>query len=455
MAIAELRAPSPHDARPERDTGIDLVRAFCVIGVVVLHALMVGVTVTDAGPLFANASEGSAWIVPVSWVLQVMPLFFVIGGFAGYTSLVRARRRGGTAASYASSRIHRLLLPAVCTIAVVGAALTVLALSGVSEDLVGIAGYRFGQPLWFLGVFLLCQVLLPALARAHERAPRRTAALLVIGAVVVDAARIVTGDDMFGILNLAFVWLSLQQLGFFLADGRIASLSRAARRIIGIAAVVGLVLSIAAGIHSPDLIENINPPTTALLLVGVAHTMLLSLMRERLNAWSTTSLGTALRTFVTPRAMTIYLWHMPVLLAMAGASAVFAILTGTVLPEPGGPEWWMTRPLWLAAVFALTAGIAVRLARIESRPAPRHTESIARLAVAAVIGIAAIAGLLVMGTTPITAVLALALMLAALRLARSRRERTGHAGASRQVPARAGSALRLRALRAEEVRRYA
>ena len=98
-------------------------------GVVVLHALMVGVTVTDTAPVFANASDGSGWVSPLSWVLQVMPLFFVIGGFAGRTSFLRAQQRGGTAAAFVAGRIHRPLLPALWTIAIAGAAVGMLVLS--------------------------------------------------------------------------------------------------------------------------------------------------------------------------------------------------------------------------------------------------------------------------------------------------------------------------------------
>ena len=417
MAIADLRPVTRPAPAPGRDTGIDLVRALCVLGVVVLHALMVGVTVTDAGPAFVNASEGSVWITPLSWILQVMPLFFVIGGFAGYTSYLRARQRGSTAKDFAAARIHRLLRPAICTIAIVGIALIALLLYGVPEELVAIAGYRFGQPLWFLGVFLLCQVLLPVLARAHEHAPWRSIGLLAAGAIAVDAIRAVTGIEAIGILNLALVWLTLQQLGFFLADGRITGLARRTRKNIGLAALAVLLLGVAVGAYSPDLIENINPPTTALLLVGVAHTMLMSLMRERLDGWSRSAFGTRLRGFVTPRAMTIYLWHMPVLLAMAGASVVFAVSTGVVLPDPSSAAWWMTRPLWLVTVFALTAGVARALARIEARPAPAATRSTARLVSAAALGIAAVVGLLAFPVTPVTAALAVAVMVVALRLA--------------------------------------
>lgn len=421
MAIAEVRpviAPQPA-SRGGRDTGIDLVRALCVLGVVIIHSMMVGVTITDTGPLFANASEGSAWIVPFSWLLQVMPLFFVIGGFAGHRAFLRMRNSGGTATDFVSSRIHRLLLPAAVTIGAVGVGLATLSLYGVPGELIAIAGYRFGQPLWFLGVFLLCQALLPVLAFAHERAPWLTIGLLTTASIAVDAARIGTGAEMIGFLNLAFVWLTLQQVGFFLADGRIDLLPRRTRWGIGIAAVAGLVLSMLLGIHSPDLIANINPPTTALLLVGAAHTMLMSLMKERLTTWSRSAPGSLIRGFVTPRAMTIYLWHMPVLLAMAGASAVFAMTTGIALPEPGGAGWWMSRPLWLAVAFALVAAIAWALAGVEARRAPAPTRSVTRVTAASVVGLAAVVMLLVLGASPLTAAIAVIMTIAALRLARA------------------------------------
>lgn len=98
--------PIPHPSAPRdgaaRDTGIDFVRALCVVGVVVLHAMMVGVTVADGGPVFHNAAAGSVWITPLSWVLQVMPLFFVIGGFSGLSPT--AGSTPGAAPPPASSR---------------------------------------------------------------------------------------------------------------------------------------------------------------------------------------------------------------------------------------------------------------------------------------------------------------------------------------------------------------
>lgn len=420
--------------RASRDTGIDFVRALCVLGVVLLHAIMVGVTVTDSGPVFENASDGTGWIAPLSWLLQVMPLFFVIGGFSGLLAYRRMRQRGGTAVGFVAGRLHRLLRPAVFTIAIVGVGLALLTVFGVPADLIATAGFRYGQPLWFLGVFLLCQALLPVLAAAHERAPFRTISGLALASVAVDVLRAATGLEGLGFLNLAFVWMTLQQLGFFLADGRIDALPRRARATAGIAAVLLLIATFALGHYSPDLISNINPPTAALLLVGVAHTCLLSLHREGLERFSRRRSVTAFTGFVTVRTMTIYLWHMPVLLMMAGATAVYALATGTALPALDSAGWWAARPLWLATALALTALVAVAFTRFESLPAPQATTSGRRLIIGALSGLIGVVLLLVLGTSVATAMIAVALLLAALRLA-SREASTPLPGVGALVPA--------------------
>ena len=401
-----------------RDRAIDLVRAVCISAVVVLHAMMVGVTVTDAGPSFVNASDGTAWIVPLSWMLQVMPLFFVIGGFSGATAYRRSRTRGVDGVGFVAGRIHRLLLPALVTIGAAGGMLALLAAAGTPADLVTLAGFRFAQPLWFLGVFLICQALLPWLLRLHEVAPLRSISALAAAAAVVDIARITSGVETLGFLNLAFVWLAMQQLGFFLADGRIDALSRRARVLWLAGAVAALAISFTSGIHSPDLVANINPPTTALLLVGIAHTALLSLFRRPLGRLAARRLPSALTDFVNPRAMTVYLWHMPVLLCLAGLSAAGAIVTGMPLPALDSPAWWLTRPLWLAAALVATALLARRLAPVEALPAPAPARGAWRVGMAAVAGTAAVAMLLVAGTSVVTAAIAVALLGAALRTAR-------------------------------------
>lgn len=420
MAIIQAPPPrtTPAPAGPAptgaRDAGIDVIRAICVGLVVLLHALMVGVTVDPSGPVFANAADGAAWFPPLTWILQVMPLFFVIGGFSGALAFRRFRQRGGTRAEFVAGRVRRLLLPAVVSIAVVGVALAALAFSGVAPELIAIAGFRYAQPLWFLGVFLLCQALLPVLHAAHERAPLRTLIGLAAAAVLVDVLRAVTGVEAIGFLNLAFIWLALQQFGFLLADGRIDALRRRSRMVVAGGAVALLAATFLAGVYSPDLYENLNPPTAALLLVGVTQTALLSLFRNRVERFSARPRVAAFTRFVTARTMTIYLWHMPVLLAMAGASVLMAMATGIVLPEPSSAGWWVTRPLWIAVAVLLTAAAAWALAGIERRRSAASAVPPRRAVQAVLLGLAAVLLLLAAGTTVVTAAVATGAILLAL-----------------------------------------
>lgn len=404
-----------HTLTSQRDRAVDFVRALAIAGVVVLHSLMVGVTLAPDGPVFANAGDVGGWIVPVSWVMQVMPMFFVVGGFAGITALRAQRGRGASGAAFAVSRVRRLLIPAIASVATAGLLLALLADAGLDPELVEMAGYRYGQPLWFLGVFLVLQAVLPAMARLHERAPLRTLAALTAVSLVVDVARVISGSDGIGYLNLLFVWLTLQQSGFLLADGRIDALSPRIRFSAAAVALGLLLVSFGTGFHSPDLIANTNPPTTALLLVGVIQTAGFSLFKSQLTAFADRRPVAAFTGFMSARAMTVYLWHMPVLLMLAGTTALIAMTTGDQLPVPTSGEWWLSRPLWLVLTLGTTALLTLPLSRLERITAPIDTTP-GRATAAVLIGASAVVVLLVAGTSPVTATIAVASWLIALRL---------------------------------------
>ncbi|APX32820.1 hypothetical protein BH708_08905 [Brachybacterium sp. P6-10-X1] len=413
-----------------RDTGIDLVRALCLLAILVLHGLQVSATVGESGPALQYATRGAAWYPPVTWILQVMPVFFVIGGFAGLVAHRRSLARGGTATAFVAGRVHRLLLPAVATIGAVGLGLALLPGAGAPADLIREIGLRYSEPLWFLGVFLACQALLPAQLALHARAPWALFAALAAAAVAVDVLRGATGADAIGYANLAFVWLALQQLGFLLADGHLERLPVPVRKAAGIAAVTVLVLVVAAGGWSADLIAHMNPPTTALLLVGLAQTLLISLLRRPLTALSERPRVAASTRFVTAHSMTIYLWNLPVLLFAAGASAHLALLGAGPLPEPSSPAWWVTRPVWLIGTVLLTLGVAWLLGGIERRRAPWPTDSPRRALQGVLLGLAAVLLLLLAGATPLTT--AIAVCLGSIALLRIHRSRTP--SASRAAP---------------------
>jgi hypothetical protein len=63
--------------------------------------------------------------------------------------------------------------------------------------------------------------------------------------------------------------------------------------------------------------------------------------------------------------MTIYLWHLPVIIALSG----IAILIPGFSPRPDSAAWWLTRPIEYLLVLALLFALSLVVGRWE---APRE-----------------------------------------------------------------------------------
>jgi peptidoglycan/LPS O-acetylase OafA/YrhL len=399
------------DARPGRDGSIDAVRSILLAVVVVLHSLMVGVSVGAGGVELTNALENQAWFAPVSWLVQVMPLFFIVGGFASITQWRSLRAAGVSPEQYARGRIERLVRPAIALVAVVGASLATLSQLGVPAEIVATASFRIGQPLWFLGVYILCSALVPVLSRAHERARIGTVLVLLLAVTLVDFARLASGVDAVGFLNLLFVWMLVQQLGFWLADGTVDALSRRTRAGALLAALV-LLTALTTGPYPADMFVNLNPPTVCLVVLGVAQLMAFSLLRPRFALLAAHPLAGRLIDALGRRSMTVYLWHLPVLIGLSALLLVGDAAFGGLLPAPLSGAWWASRPLWLICV-AVAVLVVVRLfARIEvgGRRHTRAPASVRRVTLDTLLGAGGVTVALIAGFTAVPAVISLLLL---------------------------------------------
>ncbi|MET0297809.1 MAG: acyltransferase, partial [Microbacterium sp.] len=170
-ALLAPRTTVVRPVAPTRDTAVDVARAACLVIVVFLHAMMVGVSNPGGAAVFENTMMTWEWFPAASWLVQVMPLFFVLGGFSAYTDWSKRQAAGMTGGAYLLSRVHRLALPALGAVAATAVFLAAMTLAGVDPAFVAEAGFRISQPLWFLGVYLLCTTLVPAAVAMHRRAP--------------------------------------------------------------------------------------------------------------------------------------------------------------------------------------------------------------------------------------------------------------------------------------------
>jgi hypothetical protein len=313
-----------------------------------------------------------------------MPRFFVIGGFAACAGWRSAQRKGADSAAFVRARLQRLARPALVVFVFFAAlltAITVLPLGLGIQKLAGAVVIGVGSPLWFLAAYMVVQALAPVMIRWHQRNPWLPLVLLLGCPIAVDLFRyrvvigvwhvpflgtsgLGLGNELFGIPNVAFVWLFCQQLGFVMYDGWFAR-----QRWYSLAAIVLAAFAVAVGLvpvvgYSWNLLSDQWPPTVPLALLGIAQAAMLTLLHRPLQALMNTKPMRAIVFAFGSRLMTIYLWHLPTIVALTGISLLVPVL----LPFPGSPMWWWTRPVFFVVVLGSVLMLSLWLGRFERIP---------------------------------------------------------------------------------------
>ncbi|MEV4681529.1 acyltransferase family protein [Streptomyces kurssanovii] len=357
-SVRELAAAAPGG----RDRYIDLLRVASLGTVVAGHWLMAAVTDDGIGNLLAVVPE----LQLLTWALQVMPVFFFVGGFSHALSYRSLRRRHPDRSVYSvflRGRLQRLLRPTMAFVLVWGAAALVVQLLGGGGGMTGVALRLVTQPLWFIGIYLAMVAFTPPLLKLHERFGWGAFGALLGAAAAVDVLRFAAHVPFVEFLNFAFVWLAVHQLGFLRADGRIRMpAALAATGLAGAAALVALGPYPLSMVGMPgEKISNMAPPTFALLLHGLWLVGAVELLKgpggrfvARARVWR----GVVAANGV---AMTAFLWHLTAMLGVYGAM----IAAGLPLRAPASAAWWAQTPLRIAAAAGLTALLVAAFRRFE------------------------------------------------------------------------------------------
>ena len=345
-----------------RNRYVDFLRAASITVVVIGHWLMAAPWVEDGELRLGDMLHLAPWSQWMTWVFQVMPVFFVVGGYANAASWESARRANRGYGEWTAARLQRLLGPLVPLLLVWAGMSAVAHALGVDPILIRVGSQAALIPTWFLAVYVMVVVAAPSTHAAWRRFGMGSFWALALSAVLVDGVAFTAGVPRLRWLNYGFVWLGVHQLGYAWRDGRLRGRGGALPWAAGGLAVL-LLLVFAAGypvsmISVPgEAVSNSRPPSLALLALGVCHTGLLLSVEGPARRWLRRSLPWTATVLVNGTIMTLYLWHVTVMVLLVG---LLNLAGGFGLGfVPAGPGWWSTRPLWL---LTLAAGLWIFLA---------------------------------------------------------------------------------------------
>ena len=353
-------------APPTRNRYVDFLRAFSILAVVVGHWLVAAPYMKDGAVEGGHLLGILPWTQWLTWGFQVMPLFFLVGGFSNGLSWAATQRKGGRFTTWFAARVRRLINP-VLPLLLIWALVTLFGTqAGIDRGVVKMAAQLALVPVWFLAVYLIVTALTPWSHAAWQRFGLASCFALVAAAIAVDVATLEFGIAYVNFLNFVFVWVAIHQLGYAWHDGRLRN--PLLWTAIGLAAL-GLLVGLGPypvamiGVPGADL-SNSMPPTLALLALGIAQTgFALALekparaMLDGLTAWTTVVL-------INGMIMTVYLWHLTAFVLVMIAAWLLGGIGLHV--EPGSTAWWLARPIWFALYIALLFPFILLFARYES-----------------------------------------------------------------------------------------
>ncbi|MEV3991024.1 acyltransferase [Streptomyces sp. NPDC049837] len=361
MSLAErIEARTP----AHRDRAIDGLRALALLAVPTGHWLLGGFTLDGDGAIH-NASPLSTFgfFAPLSWVLQMLGIFFLVGGYA---SVLSYNKRQGSTRAWLRGRIARLGRPVLGVTAVWAVLVPVLYVLGVPNDTLRTASTLVVQPLWFVGVYTVVTALTPYCVRAARRLGAWAAAPLLGSVAVVDFLRYGPYADAMpswlSVLNVLPGWLFAYQLGVSWGEKRIRA--REAWALLAGGAVLFATLLLA--FHYPasmvgvpgEARTNSHPPSLLVLALAAAQSGAAILLRDRLGRLLRRPALWAPVVVINLSAMTILCWHQTAMLAAAVPASFLGPVAGlTTAPDTLG--WIVARLAWLP----LFAGLLLLIGR--------------------------------------------------------------------------------------------
>jgi fucose 4-O-acetylase-like acetyltransferase len=418
-AVTGRQGAVPVTPEAARNPYLDLIRVVAIAAVVVGHWIASGITYQHGELAGVDVLGVVSWTSWLTLAFQVVPLFFLVGGYSNALSWTRHKSRGGSAFAWTRRRAMRLLLPTAGYIGLVSLAVVLCDAAGADRGDLEEAAWALSLHLWFLAVYLVLLLLTPALFAAHRRYGLWALVVTAAVAVGIDVGVIEAHWHIVGWLNYLLVWGTFHQLGIAWHAGFFAGRrGRALTLMVG--AIAALVALIWWGPYPVSMvgvpgarIENASPPSSALLAFGLAQVGLVLLVAPSATRWLSRPDRGRLRALIrraNAMTMPVYLWHMVPLVIVSVVAYPNRWLSQ---PSIGSGAWWAQRIVWvavlavvLAAVLALVAVLARAWSRLVAqtpRGAPGGHPGAFRyvvLGLGVMVSVAAIGRLAVQGFAP-------------------------------------------------------
>ena len=173
MSMLEKARDVARQTPDSRNRAADFFRTVAICFVVLGHWMLVAPYFTQGELEIRNILAEQPWTQYLTWLFQVMPVFFFVGGYANAASWSSSRKSTERRRTWASGRLRRLLLPVVPLILLWALAAAIAFQLGVDPELARDASRAALIPVWFLAVYVMVTLVVPVSFAIWPSMPRR------------------------------------------------------------------------------------------------------------------------------------------------------------------------------------------------------------------------------------------------------------------------------------------
>ena len=263
-------------------------------------------------------------LTPFTWITVGMSLFFFSTGFTNKIAWYSNVGRDGSQWKFLADRVNGVMGSVLVWIFFITLSLNVISkviyfpqfITNQEDGILTVTEFIM-WPLWLISIYLVVVLFCPLTLYFHKKNPYLTLSILISTLILIDNIDFSISLSYIKLFNYLIFWLTIHQLGYFLADGKIFSFTRSF-----FVAVSLISYSYLSYMHTTTdqflsvtnyrllSYSNEDPPTTIYLISSLGLISLFLFFRIQFENLMNNRIVWTIFSTVHANIYTLFLWHI-------------------------------------------------------------------------------------------------------------------------------------------------
>ena len=313
-----------------RERFIDFIKVVGLLMVIFNTTYLIRFNNSFGEYLIFNLSFNDSMKTSYTWFTVGMALFFFSVGFTNKIAWYSNVGRDGSQWKFLTDRVNALLGPVIVWIFVITISLNIytrqtnvpLFFTSQDDGIVPLTEFIM-WPLWLVSIYLVVVIFSPLTLFLHKTNPYITLTAFILSTVIIDTFDFPLAFSYLRLINYLFFWLSIHQLGYFFADGKIFKFKISFFISLSILSFGYLFYKnnssdefMSLSSYRLILTSNEDPPTLYYLIASLGLSSLLLTLRKPIEEILKNKTIWNIFSYIHANIFTLFLWHIFILFFM-------------------------------------------------------------------------------------------------------------------------------------------